>query len=111
MKYAVARVAAVLGVTAALTAPALAHSPIMSCFENEDATITCEAGYSDGASAANQSFAAYSLDGRLLFEDVFSENGDYTFEVPDAPGGYYLQFTGDEAHQVLVYDDEIYWLE
>lgn len=110
MRHALFRIAAVLA-AAAFSAPVLAHSPVMSCFENEDGTITCEAGYSDGASAANQRFAAYSLDGRLLFEDVFSQNGDITFEVPEAAGGFYLEFTGDDAHQVVVYDDEIFWLE
>jgi hypothetical protein len=93
------------------TGIALAHSPIMSCFENEDKTVTCEAGYSDGAPSTGQQFAAFSLDGRLLFEDTFTDNSDYTFTPPDLADGFYVEFIGDAAHTVIIYNDEIYWLE
>ena len=44
--------AAVLGLTMLFATAALAHSPLCSCFDNGDGTITCEGGFSDGSSAS-----------------------------------------------------------
>ena len=32
----------------AFAGQAFAHSPLMSCFDNGDNTVTCEGGFSDG---------------------------------------------------------------
>ncbi len=44
-------------------APAAAHSPLVACFDNEDGTITCEAGV--------------FVDGYFLEEDVRWTDADY----------------------------------
>ena len=31
---------------------ALAHTPLCSCYDNGDCTVTCEGGFSDGSPAA-----------------------------------------------------------
>jgi hypothetical protein len=31
---------------------AMAHTPLCSCYDNGDGTITCEGGFSDGSSAS-----------------------------------------------------------
>jgi len=89
-----------------LCGPAAAHSPLMSCFENEDKSVTCEAGYSDGASAANQVFRVYDVDGRLLLEGQFAGDSSYTFEAP-AIDAYEMEFVGDDSHQITVFSDEV----
>ncbi|MGD9738016.1 MAG: hypothetical protein AB7O56_13445 [Bauldia sp.] len=99
--------AGVLLLVIAPAAPALAHAPLMSCFQNEDRTVTCEAGYSDGASAAGQVVQLADVDGRLLVEAVFGDDGTYTFTPPEGLALYTIEFIGDAAHNVLLFSDEI----
>jgi hypothetical protein len=35
-----------------IAAQALAHTPLCSCYDNGDGTVTCEGGFSDGSSAS-----------------------------------------------------------
>jgi hypothetical protein len=85
--------------------PAAAHAPLLDCYADGD-TITCEAGYSDGGSAANQIIRVRDKDHRLLFEDTFAENGTYSFAKPAAEE-FHVQFEGDQFHSVIVYSTDI----
>ncbi len=86
--------------------PALAHAPLLDCYADGEATITCEAGYSDGASAVNQVIRVRDGDHRLLFEDRFGENGAFSFPRPEAVE-FHVQFEGDQFHSVIVYSSDI----
>ncbi len=86
-------------------APALAHAPLLDCYVDGD-EITCEAGYSDGASAANQVLRVRDDAHRLLFEDRFDASGSYSFSPPDADE-YHVQFEGDQFHSVILYSTDI----
>jgi hypothetical protein len=90
----------------AVAGPASAHSPLLSCFRNTDMTITCEAGYSDGAAATGQAIQVIDLAQRIVLEDVFGTNSDFTFTPPQDPG-FQVVFIGDTAHIATVLDDEI----
>lgn len=85
--------------------PALAHAPLLDCYVDGD-EITCEAGYSDGASAADQVIRVRDDAHRLLFEDRFGADGSYHFAPPDAPE-YHVQFEGDQFHSVILYSTDI----
>ncbi|MEJ1160586.1 hypothetical protein [Prosthecomicrobium sp. N25] len=77
--------------------PALAHAPLLSCYDNDDGTVTCEAGYSDGASSAGQVVQVREANSRLIVESVFDASGSYTFKKPAVP--FMVEFIGDPSHR------------
>lgn len=85
--------------------PAMAHAPLLDCYIDGD-EITCEAGYSDGASATDQVIRVRDDAHRLLFEDRFDADGSYSFTPPDADE-YHVQFEGDQFHSVILYSTDI----
>ena len=99
---------AVLGAVAAwlaAVAPADAHAPLISCFDNDDGTVTCEAGYSDGASAAGQVVRVREATTRLIEEAVFDQTGAYTFKKPAVP--FLVEFYGDASHVAQFDGDDL----
>lgn len=82
---------------------AFAHDPILSCFENADGSVTCEAGYSDGASASGQTIRVLLANKRLVLEDKFARNSAFTFKKP--AGDFIVEFIGDVAHRAT-FDSE-----
>lgn len=87
-------------------APALAHAPIIACYDEGDDTIYCEAGYSDGASSEGQVVRVMSAEGRLLIESAFNAAGAFLFDRPDTP--FFVEFVGDGTHQAVFHEDELY---
>jgi hypothetical protein len=85
------------------TGTASAHAPLLSCFDNENGTITCEAGYSDGAPAAGQLIRVREANGRLILESVFDTASAYSFDKPKSP--FVVEFIGDPSH-VATFDGE-----
>ena len=92
----------ILGFMAAT--PAAAHAPLLDCGPSGANMITCEAGYSDGSSAANQVIRVRDGEHRLVFEDRFDQNGSYNFTRPE--GEFHIQFEGDQFHSIIVYITE-----
>ncbi|MBL4902091.1 MAG: hypothetical protein JKY62_05515 [Desulfocapsa sp.] len=84
---------------------AQAHTPLCSCFDNGDDTITCEGGFSDGSSAAGVSIRLETLDGRILLEGKMNEDSEFTFDKPK--GDYIVMFDAGEGHQIKVPGKEI----
>jgi len=95
-------VAASLLVSATIT---LAHTPLCSCFDNGDDTITCEGGFSDGSSASGVSIRLETPDGRVLLEGKMNEDSEFTFDKPK--GDYIVMFDAGEGHQIKVPGKEI----
>lgn len=91
--------------TIGAASPAMAHAPLLDCYV-DGSEITCEAGYSDGASAADQVIRVRDDAHRLLFEDRFSAEGSYSFTPPDS-AEYHVQFEGDQFHSVILYSTDI----
>lgn len=82
-----------LCMAALLSSAAHAHKPYMDCFEYEDGTITCEAGYEDGAPPGERDrILIKDTSGRNLLEGRFDADGTYTFKRPE--GDFMMIFLG-----------------
>lgn len=86
-------------------APAWAHTPLCSCFDNGDGTVTCEGGFSDGSSASGVPVLINSADDKLLLEGKMNEDSEFTFDKP--ADDYYVLFDAGEGHQIKVPGKEI----
>lgn len=84
---------------------AQAHTPLCSCFDNGDNSITCEGGFSDGSSASGVGMRIESMDGRIILEGQMSEDSEFTFDKPG--DDYVVIFDAGEGHQIKVPGKEI----
>lgn len=84
----------------AFAGQAFAHSPLMSCFDNGDNTITCEGGFSDGSSASGVKMFIKDGNGKTIINGKMNEYSEYTFDKP--AGEYMVIFDAGEGHQVEV---------
>ncbi len=92
--------AVLAGALLLLTVPALAHTPLCSCFDNGDGTISCEGGFSDGSSASGVRMAVKDASGKVLIEGKMSENSDFEFKKPG--GDYTVIFDAGEGHVIEI---------
>ncbi|QJB56949.1 hypothetical protein [Pseudodesulfovibrio sp. zrk46] len=84
----------------AFAGQAFAHSPLMSCFDNGDNTVTCEGGFSDGSSASGVKVHINDGNGKTIIETKMNEDSEYTFDKP--AGSYMVIFDAGEGHTVEV---------
>ncbi|WP_316899575.1 hypothetical protein [Pseudodesulfovibrio indicus] len=84
----------------AFAGQALAHSPLMSCFDNGDGTVTCEGGFSDGSSASGVKIHVTDDGGKTLIETNMNQDSEVTFKKPAS--AYMVIFDGGEGHSVEV---------
>jgi hypothetical protein len=82
------------------TGSAMAHTPLCSCFDNGDGTITCEGGFSDGSSAAGVLIHVIDADEKPLIEGKMDEYSEFTFDKPD--GDYTVKFDAGEGHIIAI---------
>ncbi len=80
--------------------PSFAHNPICECFDNADGTITCEGGFSDGASAEGIPLRVRDSNGRILIDGTMSEHSEYTFDKPT--GRFRVEFDAGEGHVIQI---------
>jgi hypothetical protein len=90
---------------AILPATVAAHSPICFCFLDEDDTIACEGGFSDGASAEGVAIRVLDDRDRVLIEGAMDENSEYRFARPN--GDFHVVFDAGDEHTVTIFEDEI----
>ena len=83
-----------------LAAAAWAHSPICSCYDNGDGTITCEGGFSDGSSASGVNIYVKKGDGTVLIKGAMNADSEFTFKKPKED--YQVEFDAGEGHQVTI---------
>ena len=88
-----------------LARPAAAHSPICNCYDNGDDTITCEGGFSDGASATGVSIRIVDDRDRVLLDGVMDDDSTYTFDRPSEE--FHVIFDAGQSHLVTIYSDDI----
>ncbi len=82
-------------------AMASAHTPLFTCWDNGDGTLTCEGGFSDGSSAAGVEIRVLAKGGEdLLFSDKLDKFGSLTFDKPE--GSYVVRFEGGPGHSLEV---------
>jgi len=96
------RMKALIALPLALGATALAygHNAICSCFENADATITCEGGFSDGGKATGVPLRVFDQAGKVLVDGVMSKDSNFTFPRPKVP--FRVEFNAGEGHIVTI---------
>lgn len=95
----------VLAMLALTMVAAHAHTPLMSCFDNGDETITCEGGFSDGSSASGVKMYVVSKSGKVLASGKMNEDSEFTYKKPE--GNYKVVFDAGEGHKVEVKGSEI----
>ena len=85
--------------------PLFAHSPICNCYNNEDKTVTCEGGFSDGGSAEGVPIRILDAKDKVLVEGKMDKKGTFSFEKPGAD--FHVVFDAGQGHTVTVYAEDI----
>ena len=88
-----------------LATQAFAHTPLCSCYDNGDGSITCEGGFSDGSSAAGVEMRVEDNKGKVLSKGKMDEDSEFTFDKP--AGAYKVVFDAGEGHVVEIAGKEI----
>lgn len=83
-----------------LATVAIAHTPLCSCYDNGDGTITCEGAFSDGSSAAGVEMKVVDRDGKVIIKGRMNEDSEFTFDKPK--GSYRVQLDAGPGHLVEV---------
>ena len=83
----------------------LAHTPLCSCYDNGDGSITCEGGFSDGSSAAGVGIRVVDGTQQVLIKGKMDEDSEFTFDKPSGP--FKIQFDAGPGHLVEVEGKEI----
>lgn len=94
---------ATLALLAALSAHA--HSPICNCYDNGDGSVTCEGGFSDGASAAGVAIRVVDERERVLVAGEMDEQGTFSFERPEQ--AFHIVFDAGQSHVVTIFGEDI----
>jgi len=81
-----------------------AHTAVMACFDNGDGTITCEGGFSDGASASGISMYIKQND-KTTIEGEMNEDSEFTFNKPQK--SYVVYFDAGQGHIVSIKGEDI----
>lgn len=89
----------------ALGGNAMAHTPLFSCYDNGDGTVSCEGGFSDGSSAAGVHVHLLDGSGNVVQEAKLDEFSEVTFDKPS--GDYSVQFDAGEGHKIDVAGSDI----
>ena len=87
------------------TSLGFAHTPLCSCYDNGDGSITCEGGFSDGSSAAGVQLRVLEKGGKVLLKGKMDEDSEFTFKRPSGP--FKVQFDAGPGHLVEVEGKEI----
>ncbi len=101
MKHIGAPLVAVMVTVAAL----FAHTPLMSCIDEGDGSVTCEGGFSDGSSAGGVDFRV-EAGGKILLETKLNSSSEVNFKKPD--GNYTAVFDAGPEHVVKIQSKNIY---
>lgn len=78
---------------------AWAHAPVLDCYAERD-KVKCEAGFSDGSSAAGRKILVRGPDGKLLQEGQLDQNNAFVFQPPS--GDYSVVFVGGDGHDATL---------
>lgn len=82
-----------------------AHAPILLCWDNNDGTISCEGGFSDGSSAKGIEIRVEDEAGNVLLKGKMDKNSEFTFKKPD--GKFIVIFDAGPGHVVKVKSSKI----
>ena len=79
---------------------AAAHTPLCSCYDNGDGSVTCEGGFSDGGSASGVQMRVEDMAGAVLLKGKMDADSEYTFDKPS--GDYKVVFDAGEGHKIEI---------
>ena len=86
--------------------PGLAHTPLFDCFDNSDGSMTCEGGFSDGASAEGVDIQVVDARGKVLEQGKLDASGAIVLQRP--AGEFSVVFAPASEHSLRVLGDDIY---
>ncbi|MDD2557777.1 MAG: hypothetical protein RBR43_03585 [Desulfuromonadaceae bacterium] len=89
----------------AVSVPVWAHTPLLSCFDEGDGSVTCEGGFSDGSSASGVEFRL-EQDGKILLKTKLNAYAEVNFTKPELP--YEAIFYGGKGHEVRINGGDIF---
>lgn len=84
---------------------AQAHTPLFDCYDNGDDTITCEGGFTDGASAEGVDIRVVDAQGKVLQQGALDAAASITFTRP--AGEFSVVFSAGSEHSITVLGDDI----
>jgi len=84
----------------ACASPALAHNILCACYANNDQTITCEGGFSDGGSAKGLKVKVISYKEDVLVDTKLDDSSTVTFKQPE--GEFYILIDGGPGHSAEI---------
>jgi hypothetical protein len=84
---------------------AAAHSPVFDCFDESEGRVTCEGGFSDGASAAGVAVRVLDGSDKLLLSGKIDAAGRFSFARPK--GEFHVVFDAGAGHSVTVFSNDI----
>lgn len=82
-----------------------AHTPLFDCYESGDDTLTCEGGFTDGASAEGVDIRVVDAQGKVLQQGTLDAAGSITFTRP--AGEFSVVFSAGSEHSIAVLGDDI----
>lgn len=88
-----------------ITTMALAHTPLMACFDNGDGTVTCNGGFSDGSSASGVTVRVINGQEKTLIEGTMDQDSEFTFDKP--AGSFTVVFDAGPGHVIKEKSDSI----
>ncbi|WP_191486820.1 hypothetical protein [Pseudomonas sp. FEN] len=84
---------------------AFAHGPVFDCYIEHDDWVKCEAGFTDGSSAAGRKILVRDMSNKVLLEGDVGKDNTYTFQAPT--GIYSVIFLGGEGHESTIQSSDI----
>lgn len=84
---------------------AFAHGPVLDCYIEHDDWVKCEAGFTDGSSAAGRKIQVRNLSNKVLREGEVGQDNTYTFQAP--ADTYSVIFLGGEGHETIIQSSDI----
>ncbi|MCV6607569.1 MAG: hypothetical protein OIF32_05110 [Campylobacterales bacterium] len=90
-----------IGVTSYL----FSHTPLLTCIDEGDGTVTCEGGFSGGSSAGGVKFRV-EQGKKVVVESKFNSSSEVTFKKPK--GEYKAVFDAGEGHVIYLDSKNIF---
>ncbi|AXP03257.1 hypothetical protein GN234_03820 [Pseudomonas bijieensis] len=82
-----------------------AHGPVFDCYIEGDNQVKCEAGFTDGSSAAGRKIHVQDPSNKVLLEGEVGKDNAYTFQPP--AGNYSVVFLGGAGHELTIQSSDI----
>ena len=82
-----------------------AHTPLLTCIDEGDGTVTCEGGFSDGSSAGGVKFRV-EQNGKVIINTKLSGDSEVNFKKPI--GKYVAIFDAGAEHIVIIDSKDIF---